>query len=172
MLKLSYHLNYVDGCLHPLKKLITLLNEKEVVRSSSAMLLSSRAELPWYLFFFLTENLFFFKAENTLKSYICSGSLKMKVEGKTVNISLSYENILFHYVKKWLQKAKIWEASWDVIVHAFIYVSYLSVIYWPLCFTLLKLCFLSAVLVITEELPFKWINSLSSRWLMKSHKSS
>lgn len=133
-------------------------------------MLNSRAELPCCFFF--PKNRIFFNAENTLKSYICSGSLKMKVESNRANISLSYENTLFPYVKKWLQKGKIWEASWDVMLHAFLPASYLSVIYWSLCFTLLKLCSLSALLVITEELPSKWINSLSSRWLMKSHKSS
>lgn len=134
------------------------------------MMLSSRAELPCCVFFFF--NFFFFNAKNTLKSYICSGSLKMKVESNRVNMSLSYENTLFPYVKKWLQKGKIWEPPWDVMLHAFLPASYLSVIYCPLCFTLLKLWSLSALLVITENLPSKWINSLSSRWLMKSHKSS
>lgn len=129
-------------------------------------MLSSRSEFPYCLFFF--QKLMFFNAEKTLKSYICSGSLKVKVESNRVNISLSYENTLFPYVKKWLQKGRTWEASWDVMLHAFLPASYLSVIYWPLCFTLLKLCSLSVLLVITEELTSKWITSFSSRWLMKA----
>lgn len=127
---------------------------------------------PSMLPFFFLQKPYFFKCWKHLKSYMCNSFLKMKVESNRVNISSSYENTLFPYVKKSLQKAKIWGASWDVMLHAFLHASYLSVIHWPLCFTLLKLCFLSALLVITEELPSKWINSFSSRWLMKSHKSS
>lgn len=52
----------------------------------------------------------------------------MKFESDRVNISLSYKNISL--CKEVITKAKIWEASWDVMLHAFplnLFVSHLLV---------------------------------------------
>ena len=48
----------------------------------------------------------FFNIENTLKNYICSSSLKMKVESGRVTISLSYENTSISLCKEVIANVK------------------------------------------------------------------
>ena len=120
-------------------------------------MLSGRAKLSCFLFL----NSYFFNVGNTLKNYICSSSLKMKVESGRVTTSLSYKNTSISLCKEVITKAKIWEAFWDVMMlHAFTHIRYLSVIY-LLCSLLSWNCvpFLLVLLVITKDLPSKWINS-------------